>query len=200
MPFENLTGDTTLNWFQRGISSLIINGLRNSDELDVRSDYTMYDVMESMDQVYTAGISPSQAKEVAEKIRAETFISGSYQGREDTYWILANLVNTECGEIISTNKVKGNLNSSEYLELADSLCNEIKNYLEIKVLEQEADYDFREAYTNSAKAYRYFTEGMNSVLTQDQESAIQSLKKALDIDSTFTFATFYIACKKRMVA
>ncbi|MCK4747295.1 MAG: hypothetical protein KAT15_09675, partial [Bacteroidales bacterium] len=33
MPFENLTSDTTLNWFQRGISSLIINGLGNSDEL-----------------------------------------------------------------------------------------------------------------------------------------------------------------------
>jgi TolB-like protein len=193
MPFENLTGDTTLNWFGKGISSLIINGLGNSSELAVRDDQTMFEVMESMNQVYTAGISPSLAKEVARKAKAETYISGSFQGREDTYWILVNLVNTESGEIIWTNKARGNLKSSGYLDLADSLCNEIKNYLEIKALENVADYDFREAYPKSAEAYRYFIEGMNLVLNQNYESGIQSLKKAVEIDSTFTFASFYIA-------
>lgn len=193
MPFENLTGDTTLNWFQRGISSLIINGLGNSSELAVRDDHTIYEVMESMDQVFTAGISPSQAKEVAKKARAETYISGSCQGREGKYWILANLADTESGEIIWTNKVEGNLKSSEYLDLANSLCNEIKNYLEIHVLKQNVDYDFREAYTESAEAYRYFIKGMNSILILDHESSRESLKKALEIDSTFTFASFYIA-------
>ena len=193
MPFENLTGDTTLNWFQRGISSLIINGLGNSSELSVRDDHTMFEVMESMNQVYTAGISPSMAKEVAKKVHAETYISGSYQGKENKYWILVNLVNTENGDIIWTNKVEGDLKSSDYLDLADSLCNEIKNYLEIKALENVADFDFREAYPKSAEAYRYFIEGMNSILTRDTEAAIQSLSKALEIDSTFTFASFYIA-------
>ncbi len=77
--------------------------------------------------------------------------------------------------------------------MADSLCNEIKNYLEIKALENVADYDFREAYPKSAEAYRYFIEGMNLVLNQNYESGIQSLKKALEIDSTFTFASFYLA-------
>jgi len=193
MPFENLTGDTILNWFQRGISSLIINGLANSSELAVRDDHTMYEIMESMGQVFTAGISPSMAKEVAEKARSETYISGSYQGKEGKYLILVNLVDTESNEITWANRFEGDLNSSEYLDLADSLCNEIKNYLEIQVLEQEADYDFREAYTKSAEAYRYFIEGMNSVLTTDYESALESLKKALEIDSTFVVASFYIA-------
>ncbi len=193
MPFENQTGDTTLNWFQRGISSLIINGLGNSSELAVLDDQTMFEVIESMNQVYTAGISPSVAKEVAKKAKAETYISGSFQGREGTYWILVNLVNTEIGNIIWTNKIEGNLKSSGYLDMADSLCNEIKNYLEIKALEDIADFDFREAYPQSAEAYRYFIEGMNLVLNQNFESGIQSLKKALEIDSTFTFASFYVA-------
>src|SRR4030042_6387703 len=193
MPFENQTGDTTLNWFQRGISSLIINGLGNSSELAVLDDQTMFEVIESMNQVYTAGISPSVAKEVAKKVKAETYISGSFQGRENTYWILVNLVNTENGNIIWTNKVEGNLKSSGYLDMADSLCNEKKNYLEIKALEDIADFDFREAYPKSAQAYRYFIEGMNLILAEDYEPAIQSLKKALEIDSTFTFASFYIA-------
>jgi len=193
MPFENQTGDTTLNWFQRGISSLIINGLGNSSELAVCDDQTMFEAMESMNQVYTAGISPSLAKEIARKVKVETYISGSFQGREDNYWILVNLVNTETGKIIWTDKVEGNLKSSGYLDMADSLCNEIKNYLEITALENIADYEFREVYPKSAEAYRYFIEGMDLVLNQNYESGIQLLKKALEIDSTFTFASFYIA-------
>ena len=193
MPFENLTGDTTLNWFQTGISSLIINGLGGSSELAVRDDQTMYEVMESMNKVYTAGFSPSQAKKVAEKARAETYISGSFQGIGGKYRILVNLVDTKTGNIICTNKVEGDLKSSGYLDLTDSLCNEIKDYLEIKALEQKADYDFREAYPESAEAYRNFIEGVNLILASDYEPAIKSLKKALEIDSTFTFASFYIA-------
>jgi TolB-like protein len=193
MPFENLTGDTTMNWFQRGISSLIINGLGGSSELALRDDQTMFEVMESMEEVFTAGISPSQAKKVAEKVRAETYISGSFQGMGGKYRILTKLVYTKSGDIICTNQVEGDLKSSEYLALTDSLCNELKDYLEIKSLEQKADYDFKEAYPNSAEAYRYFIEGVNLILTSDYEAAIKSLKKALEIDSTFTFASFYIA-------
>ena len=115
MPFENLTGDTTLNWFQRGISSLFINGLGNSRDLAVRDDQTMFEVIESMDQVFTAGISPSQAKKVAEKARAETYLSGSFQGIKGIYWILVNLIDTKSGDIIWTNKVEGDLKSSRYL-------------------------------------------------------------------------------------
>ena len=193
LPFENLTGDTTLNWFQRGISSLFINGLGSSPELAVRDDQTMFEVMESMDQVFTAGISPSQAKKVAEKARAETYLSGSFQGIEGIYWILVNLIDTKSGDIIWTNKVEGDLKSSGYLALVNSLCYEIKDYLEIKVLEQETDYDFREVFPKSAEAYRYFIEGVNLILSSNYDPAIKSLKKAFDIDSTFTFASFYIA-------
>ncbi len=193
MPFENLTGDTTLNFFQNGISSIISNELGTSSELNVCDDHTMFEITESINKVSNAGFSPSMAKELAEKIRAETYITGSYLGRDGIYWILANLVDTKSGNKIWTGKVKGDLNSSEYFDLADSLSNKIKNYLEIKVLKQDVDIDFREVYTNSPEAYKYYIEGMNLFIAQRYPDAIGSLKKAIAIDSTFTFASFYIA-------
>ncbi len=193
MPFDNLTGDTTLNWFERGISSLIINGLGNSSELSVADEYTMFDVFESMNQVITGGISGSMAKEVARKVGAETYISGSFQGKENLYWILVNFVNTETGDIIWTNKIQGDLKSTEYLDIANILCNEIKNSLEIKALEENVDYDFRDAYPKSSEAYRYFIEGMNAMMNSYYGASILSFKKALEIDSTFTFASFFLA-------
>jgi TolB-like protein len=193
MPFENQTGDSTLNWYQRGIPSLITNGLGVSSELVVRDDQTIFEVVESMQENFTSGNSLLQAKKVAEKVRAETYISGSFHGTGGNYRILINLVDTKTGDIIFTNKVDGDLKSSGYFYLTDSLCNEIKDFLEIKVLEQKADYDFREAYPKSAEAYKYFIDGVNLILSSDYELAIRSLKKALEIDSTFTFAQFYIA-------
>jgi len=192
LPFENLSGDTTLNWFQKGISSLIINGLGNSQELAVCDDPTLSEALDGMERVSTAGMLPSQAREVARKLKAESYISGSFQGREDKYWIMVNLVNTETGNIIWTNKVEGNIKSSAYLELADSLCGEIKNYLEIKALENNASFEFREAYPQSAEAYRFFIDGMNLVLSQNYETGIKSLKKSLAIDSVFALANFYL--------
>ncbi len=193
IPFENLTGDSLLNWFQRGISSLIINCLGNSSELAVYDDQAMYDVMESMDQVFTASILPAKAREVAKKAGAEIYVSGNIHGMNGLYWILTNLFDTRSGEIIWTHRVEGNLRSSDYLQIVDSLCDEIKNYLETRALTRKTDYDFHDVYPNSVEAYRYFIEGMNMILSSEYPSAIKSLTKAVEIDSTFTFASFYIA-------
>ncbi len=193
LPFENQTGDSALNWFGKGISSLMTNGLGSSAELAVYDDQSLFEMMEGMNLVNTAGISRTQAREIAGKARAESYISGSYQGRDGKYWILANLVNTESGDIILTRKVEGDLTSADYLELANSLCQELRDHLEIQALEQETDFDFRQAYTASAEAYRYYVEGMSSMISREYLTAIQYFGKALEIDSTFTFASFYIA-------
>ncbi|MBS0010809.1 MAG: tetratricopeptide repeat protein [Bacteroidales bacterium] len=193
MPFVNQTGDTTLNWFSNGISSLLINILGSSPELAVCDDHTMYEVTESASQVYTAGISPARAQGIAQLARAETYITGSYQGREDTYWILANLVNTETGNVISSLRVEGNLQSSGYLEMASSLCEEIKNHLEIRAIEENAGADIIKVYTRSAEAYRHYIDGLNMILAGSYDPAIEELKMALEIDSTFTLASFFIA-------
>lgn len=193
MPFENQTGDTTLNWFRRGISSLVINVLGSSPELAVCDDQTMYEVTESANQVFTSGMSTTKAQGIAKSAKAETYITGSFQGRGDTYWILANHVNTETGDIISTHRVEGDLLSSGYLDIANSLCNEIKNHLEFKAIEQNIDSDIIKAYTSSAEAYRHYIEGLNMILAGDFDPAIVELKKTLEIDSTFTLASFFLA-------
>ena len=193
MPFDNLTGDTTLNWFERGISSLIINGLGNSSALSVVDEYTMFDVFESMGKINKRGISGSVAKEVARKAKAESYIAGSFQGKNNLYWILVNLVNTRTGDILWTNKIEGDLKSAGYLDIANKLCGEVKNCLEIKALTENTDYDFRETYPRSSEAYKYFIEGMNDMMNRYFKASIISFSKALEIDSTFTFASFFLA-------
>jgi len=193
MPFENLTGDSSLNFWQNGISEFLINDLGNSEELAVLSSRVISEVLESQGELKTLSLSPAVARNVARKIRAGTHITGNYMGSGDNTSIMVNLVNTENGELIWSNRVDGGLVSGHYRYLLDSLSGLVSNFLEIKALEQQVNADQLNAFPSSAKAYQYYIDGLSSIVATDYESATESLLKAIEIDSNFTFAYFYLS-------
>jgi tetratricopeptide (TPR) repeat protein len=195
MPFDNLTGDPNLDFWQRGISELLINDLGTSDDISVFSSQTINEVIESMGQIQTASIIPSVAKEAAAKINAKSHIIGNYQKSSNKIRIMINLMETKSGEVLWTGKIDGTL-ESDFIDLTDSLSSQVKNYLEIKALEKKANSDYREAFPSSADAYRYYIEGLNLILKKEYSLAKESLKKAYEIDTTFSFAALYIAWAK----
>jgi tetratricopeptide (TPR) repeat protein len=190
--FDNLTGDTTLNAWRDGISELLIGNLGSSKELSVQNSQTMYEVYQSMGQSKHSSLVPSLSREAAMKLKSGAYITGSYHKTGNKIRIQLKLIDTKSDELLWTGKVDGDLNS-DYIDLTDSLSKQVKNFLEIKALEKSSSQDFRDAFTNSADAYRKYIEGMNSFMNSDYLSAIQSYKEALKIDSTFTLAAFYIA-------
>jgi TolB-like protein len=135
MPFSNLTGDSVLNFWQSGISEFLINTLGTSNDLSVMSSQVMSEVFESIGQIQTASVLPSLAKEAANRVKAGIYITGNFLGAGSDFSIMVNLVNTKTGEVIWSNKAEGNL-ETDYRSLLDSLSNLVKDYLEIKVLEQ----------------------------------------------------------------
>jgi tetratricopeptide (TPR) repeat protein len=190
--FNNLTGDTTLNYWGLGIQELLINNLGNSDELSVQNSQTIYEVYESMGQTKNASVIPSLSREAAIKLKAGAYITGSYQKTGNKIIMLVKLIDTQNDEVLWTSKIDGSPDSN-YADLTDSLSLQVKNFLEIKSLKQKTSLEFREAFSNSPEAYRIYVKGMNSFMNADYISAIQSYKEALEIDSTFTLAAFYIA-------
>jgi tetratricopeptide (TPR) repeat protein len=193
MPFENLTGDTSLSYFQRGIASYLSNDLGNSPQLLVRDEQSMLELTRDLGEVNYAGFNAKSQREIATLLKAETYITGSYQGRNGNYLILVDLIDSKSGEKIWTDRIRGNLETSDYFNMADSLSLKVKDHLEIKAMKESVDKDIRDAYTSSAEAYRYFIEGVNSMLLKQSDHAIQSLRRALAIDPGFAMASFYIA-------
>jgi TolB-like protein len=192
LPFNNLTGDSSLYYWQDGISELLINGLAQSDELLVYSSNMVQDVLTGTKQVYSALMSPEIARRTASKISASTHITGNYIGSGKDVSIVLNLVNTGNGELIWTTRVDGDLETN-YRLVVDRLSDTVRNYLEIKALEDKVKTDLSNAFPNSADAYRYYINGLNFIVARNYETAIESLLKAYHIDSTFTFAAFYLA-------
>ena len=197
--FDNLTGDTILNSWQLGISELLIYNLGTSKELSVQNSQTIFEVYQSIKQTQDASVLPSLSRKAAMKLKTGTYITGNFQKTGNKIRIIAKLIDTNSDELLWTGKVDGNLDA-DYIDLADSLSLRVKNFLEIKVLEKNTDIDFRDAFTNSADAYRKFIEGMQSFMNGDYQVAIKSLQEGYSIDSTFTLAAFYIANANNIIA
>ncbi len=192
MPFDNLTGDTTLNFWQIGIPEILINDLGASNELFVMSSQVMSEVFGNMRQIQTASVLPSMAKKAALKLKVSVYIKGSYQLSGNKMRIMANLVNTKDGVILKPFNVEGNLEYG-YIDIGDSISNQVKNYLEIESLKHNVDVGFQKAYTSSSEAYRNYIEGLISYQNGEIEAARQFFTEALEIDSTFTMVMFYMA-------
>jgi len=192
MPFENLTGESSNDVWQNGISEYLINDLGSSEELSVITTQVILEILGSVKQVSTSSISPIIARETAGKVNASTYITGNFIGSVNNTSILLNLVGSEKGEMIWTCRVEGDL-ENHYQDVLRHLADTLRNYLEIKALEDMVSPELSLAFPNSSEAYRHYINGVNAMLAFDAETARSSLIRAMDIDSTFTLAAFYLA-------
>jgi len=193
MPFQNLTPDTLFNVWQEGVQNLLISSLSNSEELSVRQPQTMFDILKNTDHTSYASITPSVGSKLASTLETNTFILGKIMKAGNNIRISAQLRSSESEDIYRTFKVDGN-SEDDFFIIVDSLSNLIKDYLEIKKIEQELD-DEKSGFatTSSAEAYRHFIKGLKFGYSFNLQLAIQSLNKAVEIDSTFTNAYSFLS-------
>jgi tetratricopeptide (TPR) repeat protein len=193
MPFQNMTNDTLWDVYQDIIQDVLITNLSNSDELSVRQYQTMLDIFQSTEHTNYASITTSVASDISRKLQANTFIDGSIKSAGGKVYINAHLSEAETEEIYRTFQIDGNT-EEDIIKLADSLSKLVRNYLEIKILEQDADFEMRKwAKTNSAEAYKYFTKGYKLFIELDHSSAVDFYNKALEIDTNFTYARIWLS-------
>jgi AraC-like DNA-binding protein/tetratricopeptide (TPR) repeat protein len=197
LPFENLTGDSSIDYWQEGISVYLINKLGSAPMLAVLSTEAIADVLAVGKQDRAGSLSDDMARLTAGRVDASAYITGSLLGKENDATIMLNLFNTENGELIWSSSVGGNL-GSDYRKVLDHLSDITRNYLEIRILEGIVEPEMSNAFPNSAEAYRYYIDGLNAFMNIDYESAIEYLNTSYHIDSTFTFAAFYLAFAHNM--
>lgn len=192
LPFDNLTGDSSNDFWQDGISEYLINDLGSSEELTVVSTQEMKEVLGTANQASSGSISPIIARELASKIKSQTYITGKFIGMVNNVSILLNMVSTNSGELIWSCRVEGDL-ENRYHDLLGRLADTVRNYLEIKALEDKVNPELLGVFPNSSEAFKHYINGIHAFERMDFRTARSSLIHALDIDSTFTFAAFYLA-------
>ena len=186
MPFENLSGDSLYNVWQGGIQNLLITTLSNSAELSVRKYQAINTVLDEKININMASLSPTFAREVANKLDTKTFILGNILKAGDQIRITAQLVDAETEEIYKTYQVDGD-KENDVFTMADSLSGLIKNYIEIKKYTEETDAPGIRgvSFTSSSEAFKYYLNGIEAFTQLDMGGAVDWLSKAIETDSSF---------------
>ena len=185
MPFQNMTNDTLWNVWQVGIQNELISNLSNSNELSVRQYQTMQEILPASGQLNRASLTPALASEISRKLDANTFIQGGIKSAGREIRLNAQLVDANSEEIFKTFHVDASSEDDIFI-ITDSLSRLVRNYLEIRALNQGLEYDLRSGNaTNSAEAYRYYILGLNSFFTGDLGQAIERLNRSIALDPAF---------------
>ena len=192
MPFKNLTSDTIFNIWQQGLQNLLITSLSNTEGLSIRQAQTINDIISGEDLVSYASLEPSFAKDVAVRIKANTVILGNIHKSGNQFRITANLINSKTDETYKSFQVDGNT-ENDFFVLVDSLATQIRNFLEIELLEKRLPLELKNAFTSSADAYKYYLQGRNYHARLEYSTANGLYLKALQIDTGFVLPMLYLA-------
>ena len=192
MPFKNMTGDSIYNLWQEGMQNLLITSLSNSQELSVRQYETMNSLLGNEARITYASLTPSRAGELAQKVDANTVISGSLHKSGNIIRITANIMNAETEEIYKSYELDGNT-EDDFFSLADSISENMRNFLEIRNMSKVNLFDTGDIFTQSANAYKLYIQGLSCHQQLDYSCAAEYYNKAIQIDSNFVSAMLKLA-------
>ncbi len=190
LPFENITGDSTYAFLELGISELLIGVLSASEELRVIDNNTLYDVFNYTDKVHKASMGPAVAGEIARKLQVDSYITGSYFLVDSSLRINLKLIDTKSKVVLKPYHVEGIPKS--YISMTGALALNIKNFLEIKIIEEGSEIEPATCTTTSPDAYKYYILGMEE-FWKHEGSPSNYFEKAIKLDSTFTSAYLFLS-------
>ena len=191
LPFQNMTNDTSLHIWQRGIQDNLINTLSNSEDLKVRQTESITAVLASNDLSVYASISPSDANAISRKLETDIFIYGSIKSSGNTLRINAQLIDSKSNDVFKSFQIDGL--PQKIFHMIDSLSWMVNNFLIISKMEKDQPLDFKEiSSTNSIEAFKYYTYGQQAFITRDFHTALKMFSQALALDSNYTDAAIML--------
>lgn len=187
MFFDNESGDSTLNWLQYGVSSLIVYDLGPDQYILTYTPEDYIDELKKAGYPMLIKMPLSLIQNILKNNKIPYFIAGRLVKTGIIYTINTTLYETKRCQIISCNKYSG----SDIFNLVDQISMDIKRDLDFsKEQSEEAnDLPVSEITTKSMSAYRLYTLGRNAImLNNDYKQGIKLFEKAVEIDSSFAYA------------
>jgi len=189
--FDNQSGDSTINWLQYGIPSILNYDLtQNMFIQTLPSDESIQKFKNSGFKAGTAAPLLFQRK-VAAYYNMNYFITGSINFSNTIYELTTRVYETKTAVVQSEFTVRGERILFLIDEISSTLCDEMGLICEYK---GTVDLPVTEIYTPSETAAEYFIRGeMEIFLNNNYQKAIAFTEKAILEDNDFTKALLMLA-------
>ncbi len=188
-PFENKTGDAANDWVEAASVVLLEIDLLQDQILNVRSANDQF----AMRKLQRAGFRKwSEApwnlkRRIAKESQYDFIVTGTFTIENGDYVFSRSLHNTATGRMVTQKEYRG----KDVFAIIDDISVDLKTDLEVPeaYLENLKDLPVAEMMTTSDEALKDFGIGVQALtVDQDWTTAVESLLKAVEVDSTFAFA------------
>ena len=198
LPFENRSGDATLDHWRDSLAELLYIDLSQSRYIRVVSGDQMLAALRRLGLDGAAEFSSDDIERVAAETQAAHVLSGSYVRAGDAIVVTAGLREAGSGRSLGLMKLIAR-DEDDIIPKADKLARRIKK--ELRFTRSQIAYDYAkeaaQAVTSSPEALKYYAEGRRHQLGNRWEEAIASMEKAVAVDPGFAMAYRTLATAHR---
>ncbi|MDX1570271.1 MAG: tetratricopeptide repeat protein [Xanthomonadales bacterium] len=183
LPFVNMSGDASNEYFSDGISEEILNLLTKLPQLRVASRTSSFAFKGKDFDIPT----------VAEKLGVSTVLEGSVRRAGDHVRITAQLIDTETDSHLWSETYDREL--KDVFAIQDDIAHSIVQALKVTLTPKERR-SIQYVATSDPKAFDFYLRGrqyMYSMVKRDYEHAIRMFEQAIDLDSKYALAYAGIA-------
>lgn len=178
LPFDNLSGDSSQDYFSDGITENIITALSNVSNLFVIA----------RNSTFTYKGKPVKVQQVAEALGVHYVLEGSIQRSGDHIRITAQLNDALTGHHLWAENYDRKF--GDIFVLQDDITEQVVMALEVKLTEGE-QARIRRRHTDSPEAYEYFLRGLEigrRFTKEDNAQARRLYEKAIALDPNYAHA------------
>ncbi|MCP4631846.1 MAG: tetratricopeptide repeat protein, partial [candidate division Zixibacteria bacterium] len=191
--FENIGDQGDPDKLGQIVSNLLITDLSESRHIQIVSGQRLHDILKLLGQENVKSIDRDVASQVANKARAKWMLQGSIIENDSSLTITSQVVDTKTGNILSGQRVDGQVGESVF-DLADKLSLIIQGALDLPLdIQNKSNKLLSDITTQSQDAYRCYLEGIENYYKLYNIDAIKNFRCALQHDSTFAMAYYYLA-------
>jgi len=174
LPFDNLSGDASQDYFSDGITESIITALSNVSNLFVIA----------RNSTFTYKGKPVKVQQVAEELGVRYVLEGSVQRSGDRVRITAQLIDALAGHHLWAEQYERTF--GDIFTLQDDITEHVTLALQVKLTEGE-QARIRRAHMENPEAYEYWLRGLEifrSFTKENNDQARKLWEKAAELDPT----------------
>ncbi len=192
--FENQTGDKAYDHLEKVIPNLLITNLENTGYLYVVTWERMHDLLKQIGKRDIEIIDRDLGFELCRMEGIEAIILGSFAKAGDMFATDVKVLDVETKKLLKSASSKGKTVDSILEKQIDELSREISKGVGItKEKIETTQLSLADVTTTSMEAYNSFLRGREAFDKFYFDEARQHLEKAIDFDSTFAMAYFYLS-------
>lgn len=193
MYFENLAQGGDPQRLGEIITNLLITNLSQTQDLKVVSSQRLYDILKIKGKEGAKVIDRTTATDIAKTAGARWMMLGSILQVEPHLVVTSQLIDVETGNVENSQRLTGTPGETVF-ELVDRMTGGTRTELAVS---SHKGVDHPESVVNvttgALDAYRFYVEGLDYEYKYYSVDALESFRKAAEIDPAFAMAYYHYA-------